>query len=265
MAYTCARLRRLHDGFDGRAGNTYINADRGRSIVLLPPYVTSALAPIHPAGWPFIAGGLVLSLVLGQLWTPLFWLGLLVTAWVAYFFRDPARVTPEGEGIVVSPADGVVQAIAPRRPPPELELGDAPLTCISVFLNILDVHVNRAPVGGRITRLVYHPGKFLNAADDKASESNERQSFRIETEQGQVFGLVQIAGLIARRIVRFVEQGEVVQAGQRVGLIRFGSRCDVYLPDGMAPQVLVGQRAIGGETVLADGRRNQAASGGRRS
>jgi phosphatidylserine decarboxylase len=207
----------------------------------------------------------VLALVLGLLWTPLFWLGLLVTAWVTYFFRDPARVTPEGEGIVVSPADGVVQAIAPRRPPAELELGDAPLTCISVFLNILDVHVNRAPVGGRITRLVYHAGKFLNAADDKASESNERQSFRIETEQGQVFGLVQIAGLIARRIVRFVEQGEVVQAGQRIGLIRFGSRCDVYLPDGMAPQVLVGQRAIGGETVLADGRRNQAASGGRRS
>jgi phosphatidylserine decarboxylase len=223
------------------------------------------LAPIHRAGWPFIAGGLVLSIVLGLLWTPLFWLGLLVTVWLAYFFRDPARVTPEDDGIVVSPADGVVQAIAPRRPPPELELGNAPLTCISVFLNILDVHVNRAPVGGRITRLAYHPGKFLNAADDKASEDNERQSFRIETESGAAVGLVQIAGLIARRIVRFVEQGEVVHAGQRVGLIRFGSRCDVYLPDGMAPQVLVGQRAIGGETVLADGRRNQAASGGRRS
>ncbi len=233
--------------------------------MLLPPYVTNALAPVHREGWPFVVGGLLLSLLLGVLWAPLFWLGLLLTAWVAFFFRDPARVTPEEDGIVVSPADGVVQAIAPRRPPPELQLGDAPRTCISVFLNVLDVHVNRAPVGGRITRLAYHPGKVLNAADDKASDENERQSFRIETDQGQVFGLVQIAGLIARRIVRFVEQGEVVQAGQRVGLIRFGSRCDVYLPDGMAPQVLVGQRAIAGETVLADRRRNQAASGGRRS
>jgi phosphatidylserine decarboxylase len=233
--------------------------------VPLPPYITEALAPVHRAGWPFIAGSLVLSVLLGLLWTPLFWLGLLITAWVAYFFRDPARVTPEGEGIVVSPADGVVQAIGPRRPPPELELGDAPLTCISVFLNVLDVHVNRAPVGGRITRLVYHPGKFLNAADDKASDENERQSFRIETHDGRVVGLVQIAGLIARRIVRFVEQGEVVHAGERVGLIRFGSRCDVYLPAGMAPQVLVGQRAIAGETVLADGRHNQAIGSGRRS
>jgi phosphatidylserine decarboxylase len=233
--------------------------------VPLPPYVTEALAPVHRAGWPFIAGSLALSVLLALLWTPLFWLGLLITAWVAYFFRDPARVTPEGEGIVVSPADGVVQAIAPRRPPPELELGDAPLTCISVFLNVLDVHVNRAPVGGRITRLVYHPGKFLNAADDKASDENERQSFRIETHDGRVVGLVQIAGLIARRIVRFVEQGEVVHAGERVGLIRFGSRCDVYLPAGMAPQVLVGQRAVAGETVLADGRHNQAIGSGRRS
>jgi phosphatidylserine decarboxylase len=233
--------------------------------VPLPPYITEALAPVHRAGWPFIAGSLVLSVLLGLLWTPLFWLGLLITAWVAYFFRDPARVTPEGEGIVVSPADGVVQAIGPRRPPPELELGDAPLTCISVFLNVLDVHVNRAPVGGRITRLVYHPGKFLNAADDKASDENERQSFRIETHDGRVVGLVQIAGLIARRIVRFVEQGEVVHAGERVGLIRFGSRCDVYLPAGMAPQVLVGQRAVAGETVLADGRHNQAIGSGRRS
>jgi phosphatidylserine decarboxylase len=233
--------------------------------VLLPPYVTSALAPVHRAGWPFLAGALAASLVLGLLWTPLLWPGLLLTAWVAYFFRDPVRVTPVDEGIVVSPADGVVQAIAPRRPPPELELGEAPLTCVSVFLNVLDVHVNRAPVGGRITRLVYHPGKFLNAADDKASDENERQSFRIEAEGGAAVGLVQIAGLIARRIVRFVEQGEIVQAGQRIGLIRFGSRCDVYLPDGMAPQVLVGQRAVAGETVLADDRRNRAVSGGRRS
>lgn len=229
----------------------------------LPSYIASALVPIHRAGWPFIAGGLVLSVLLGLLAEPLLWLGLLVTAWITFFFRDPPRVTPQAEGIVVSPADGVVQAISPRRPPAELELGDAPLTCISIFLNVFDVHVNRAPVGGRIVKLAYHPGKFLVAADDKASDDNERQSFRIETLQGEMFGLVQIAGLIARRIVRFVEQGEVVHAGERVGLIRFGSRCDVYLPDGVTPLVLVGQRAIGGETVLADRGRNQPLSGRR--
>jgi phosphatidylserine decarboxylase len=232
--------------------------------VPLPSHIADALVPIHRAGWPFVAGGLVLSLVLGLVAAPLLWLGLLVTAWMAYFFRDPPRVTPEGEELVISPADGVVQAVTPRRPPPELELGELPLTCISVFLNIFDVHVNRAPVGGRIVRLAYHPGRFLNAADDKASDENERQSFRIETAGGDVVGLVQIAGLVARRIVRFVEQGEVVQAGERVGLIRFGSRCDVYLPDGVQPLVLAGQRAVAGETILADGRRNQTLGGGRR-
>jgi phosphatidylserine decarboxylase len=222
------------------------------------------LVPVHRAGWPFVAGGLVVAVVLGLLWGPLFWLGLLVTAWMAYFFRDPPRVTPVGEELVISPADGVVQAVMPRRPPAELELGDTPLTCISIFLNIFDVHINRAPVAGRIVKLAYHPGKFLAAADDKASDENERQSFRIETSQGRAFGLVQIAGLVARRIVRFVEQGEVVEAGERVGLIRFGSRCDVYLPDGVAPLVLVGQRSVAGETVLADSGRS-AVAGGRRS
>jgi phosphatidylserine decarboxylase len=221
--------------------------------------------PIHPAGWPFIAGGLVVTALLGLMFAPLLWLGLLVTAWMAYFFRDPARVTPQGDDLVVSPADGVIQAIAPRRPPPELALGEAPRTCISVFLNIFDVHVNRAPVGGRITRLAHHPGKFSNAAQDKASEDNERQSLRIETAHGDVFGCVQIAGLIARRIVCAVSEGDVVAAGQRIGLIRFGSRCDVYLPDGCAPLVAVGQRAIGGETVFADGRRNHPVRGWRRS
>jgi phosphatidylserine decarboxylase len=223
------------------------------------------VVPIHPAGWPFIAGGLVVAVLLGLIFAPLFWLGLLATAWMAYFFRDPPRVTPQGDDLVVSPADGVIQAIAPRRPPPELALGDAPRTCISVFLNIFDVHVNRAPVGGRITRVSHHPGKFLNAAQDKASEDNERQSLRIETSHGDVFGCVQIAGLIARRIVCAVGEGDVVAAGQRIGLIRFGSRCDVYLPDGCAPLVAVGQRAIGGETVFADGRRNQSVRGWRRS
>ena len=224
-----------------------------------------AAVPIHRVGWPFIGGGLVVAVLLGLLFAPLLWLVLLVVAWMAYFFRDPSRVTPQGDELVVSPADGVVQAITARRPPPELGLGATPRTCISVFLNIFDVHVNRAPIGGRITRLAYHPGKFLNAAQDKASEDNERQSFRIETSQGDVFGFVQIAGLIARRIVCAVSEGDVVNAGQRVGLIRFGSRCDVYLPDGYAPLVAVGQRAVAGETVLADGRRNQPPRGWRRS
>jgi phosphatidylserine decarboxylase len=234
-------------------------------VVDVPDYLQRLIVPVHPAGWPFIAGGLAVTVLLAWLAGPLLWLGLLATAWMTYFFRDPPRVTPQGEELVVSPADGVVQAIAARRPPPELELGDTPRTCISVFLNIFDVHVNRAPVGGRITRLAHHPGKFLNAADDKASDLNERQSFRIETAAGDVFGLVQIAGLVARRIVRSVEPGARVQAGERVGLIRFGSRCDVYLPDGFAPLVAVGQRAVGGETVLADGRRNRPPSSWKQS
>ena len=231
----------------------------------MPDYLRRLIVPVHRAGWPFIAAGLLVTLLLAWLAPPLLWLGLLVTAWMTYFFRDPPRVTPQGEELVVSPADGTVQAIAPRRPPAELELGEAPRTCISVFLNVFDVHVNRAPVSGRITRLAYHPGKFLNAANDKASDLNERQSFRIETAQGEVFGLVQIAGLVARRIVCQVEQGELLHAGDRVGMIRFGSRCDVYLADGMAPMVAVGQRAIAGETVLADGRRNRPPSAWRQS
>jgi phosphatidylserine decarboxylase len=234
-------------------------------VVDVPDYLRRLIVPVHPVGWPFIAGGFAVTVLLAWLTPPLLWLGLLPTLWMTYFFRDPPRVTPQGEDLVVSPADGVVQAIAPRRPPPELELGEAPRTCISVFLNIFDVHVNRAPVGGRITRLAYHPGKFLNAAHDKASDLNERQSFRIETAHGEAFGLVQIAGLVARRIVRFVDEGAMIHAGERIGMIRFGSRCDVYLPDGVAPLVAVGQRAIAGETVLADGRRNRPPSAWRQS
>jgi phosphatidylserine decarboxylase len=231
----------------------------------LPAHLQQVIVPIHPAGWPFIAAGLVAAGLLGLVAAPLFWLGLVVSAWMVYFFRDPPRLTPQGDEIVVSPADGTVQAIAERRPPAELELGDRPRTCISVFLNIFDVHVSRAPVGGRVARLVYRPGKFLNAVHDKASEDNERLSFRLETAQGEVFGLVLIAGLVARRIVCPLAEGAVLHAGERVGLIRFGSRCDVYLPDGVAPLVAVGQRALAGETVLADGRRNQPPSSWRRS
>ncbi len=231
----------------------------------MPEHLKAVLVPIHRAGWPFIGIGLILSILLGLVAQPLLWLGLLVTGWIAYFFRDPPRVTPEGDELVVSPADGSIVAIAPRVPPAELELGDQPRTCISIFLNIFDVHVNRAPIGGRIARMIYRPGKFLNAALDKASEENERQSLRIETAQGEAYGLVLIAGLVARRIVSFVEPGRSVLAGERIALIRFGSRCDVYLPDGITPLVVAGQRAIAGETVLADGRRNQPLRTGRRS
>ncbi len=234
--------------------------------MIIPEHLKGVLTPIHPKGWPFIAASLIISLLLGLASEWLLLLGLLITAWMVYFFRDPPRVTPEGDGIVVSPADGEVQAITKRRPPPEMELGDTPLTCISVFLNVFDVHVNRTPVPGVITKLAYHPGKFLNAALDKASEDNERQSFKIETADGELFGLVQIAGLVARRIVGFVEEGDRLHAGERVGLIRFGSRCDVYLPDGVTPLVAKGQRAVAGETVLADGsRRGDDPSGWRRS
>jgi phosphatidylserine decarboxylase len=188
---------------------------------------------------------------LGFLWKPLFWVGLVATLWCVYFFRDPERVTPTDPGLVVSPADGTVSAVQPRVPPPELGMGTAPLPCVSVFLNVFDVHVNRTPVPGAVLVRAYHPGTFVNAALDKASDENERQSFRIAAAGGREVGVVQIAGLVARRIVGFVESGAVLQPGQRIGLIRFGSRCDVYLPRDVMPLALVGQKAIAGETVLA--------------
>ena len=223
----------------------------------------SVLPPIHRAGWPFIAAFFIGAVLLGWLWEPLFWLGLLATAWCAYFFRDPARVTPDDPALIVSPADGMVVATAERVPPPELELGDQPLPCVGIFMNVFDVHVNRTPAVGTVARLGYHSGKFLNASFDKASDENERQSFRIATPSGREIGLVQIAGLVARRIVAFVREGDVLTAGQRVGLIRFGSRCDVYLPQGVEPLVLVGQRTLAGETVLADLFGNQPRRQGR--
>ncbi|GBD42406.1 Phosphatidylserine decarboxylase proenzyme [bacterium HR39] len=210
------------------------------------------LVPVHREGWPFVALFFALAVVLGFLWKPLFWLGLVATAWCAYFFRDPPRVTPLDPDLVVSPADGVVCAVAPRVPPAELGLGDRPLPCVSIFMNVFDVHVNRTPVPGTVRRSVHHPGRFLNASLDKASEENERRSWLIESERGVEVGLVQIAGLVARRIVPFVEPGTRLAPGERIGLIRFGSRCDVYLPEGTMPCVLLGQRAVAGETVLAD-------------
>ncbi len=216
------------------------------------PMFNSIAFRLHPEGWPFVAGGAVASLLLGWLWAPLGWLGLVVTLWMVYFFRDPERVTPTRPGLIVSPADGLVQMIVPAVPPPELGMDSAPLTRISIFLNIFDVHVNRVPADGTVAALDYRPGLFLNAALDKASEDNERMAVRLKLEDGREVAFVQIAGLIARRIKCTLTQGQSVRAGERYGLIRFGSRVDVYLPPNTAPLVVVGQRAIGGETVLAD-------------
>jgi phosphatidylserine decarboxylase len=213
--------------------------------------IRKQLAPIHPEGYPFIGGFALASLLLFWLAAPLGWLGVVATAWCAYFFRDPRRATPVREGLIVSPADGRISQIAMAPPPAELEMGVAPRPRVSIFMSVFDVHVNRTPVSGQIERIAYRPGKFLNADLDKASEDNERNGFVIRTSAGRI-GMVQIAGLLARRIVCFVREGQTVTAGDRVGLIRFGSRVDVYLPEGTRPAVAEGQTAIAGETVLAD-------------
>lgn len=214
--------------------------------------ITDSLAPVHRDGHKFIAIGLVATLLLFILWAPLGWIAALVTAWVIYFFRDPDRVTPLREGLLVAPADGKVSLIERVRPPAELGLGDEERVRISIFLSVFDVHIQRAPVAGRIVRSLYIPGAFLNAALDKASEENERRSIVIETAAGTKVGVVQIAGLVARRIVTLAAEGDSLGVGERFGLIRFGSRVDTYLPPNAFPAVAVGQRAIGGETVLSD-------------
>jgi len=213
--------------------------------------VRSQLAPIHPEGYPFIGAFALFSLILFWLWTPLGWLGTVLTLWCAYFFRDPVRVTPISDKLVVSPADGRVSLVANAVPPPELALGDRPLPRISIFMSVFDCHVNRSPASGRIERIVYTPGKFLNADLDKASEDNERNALVITGASGRV-GVVQIAGLIARRIVCWVKEGQEIGTGERIGMIRFGSRVDVYLPAGTVPLVSVGQTALAGETVIAE-------------
>jgi len=215
--------------------------------------ITSAFVPIHREGYRFIAifAGLTLFLFWLEVET-LGWIGVVATAWCAYFFRDPERVTPLRAGLVISPADGRISAIEKVVPPPELDLEREPTTRISVFMNVFDVHVNRSPLEAKIAKINYIPGVFLNAELDKASEDNERQAFTLELADGGKLGVVQIAGLIARRIVKFVTEGERLTAGQRIGLIRFGSRVDVYLPKGAAALVAIGQCAIAGETVLAD-------------
>ena len=214
--------------------------------------ITGAFVPIHPEGRKFIIGFAVATVILFLLAAPLGWLALILTLACAYFFRDPERVTLTRAGLVVSAADGRISGVEEVVPPRELALGDAPLTRISVFLSILDVHIVRAPVAGRVIRSAYVPGKFLNAELDKASEENERRAMVVETPKGKTIGVVLIAGLIARRIVTFVGEGTSVAAGERIGLIRFGSRVDVYLPVGTEILVAAGQTAIGGETVLAE-------------
>ncbi len=209
-----------------------------------------SLVPVHREGYRFIAIFAVAAVVLGWLWSPLFYLGIAATVWCAAFFRDPQRVTPVNDDLVIAPADGRVSSISAAVPPRELELGDAPMLRISVFMNVFNCHINRAPVRGRITSIVHRAGKFLNAELDKASADNERNCLLIETERGPV-AVVQIAGLVARRIVCWAKPGEEVVSGERFGLIRFGSRVDVYLPEAARPAVSIGQTAVGGETILA--------------
>jgi phosphatidylserine decarboxylase len=213
--------------------------------------IRSQLAPVHREGLPFIGAFALASLILFWLWSPLGWLGTVVTLWCVYFFRDPERVTPVREGIVVAPADGRVSRVTNAVPPADLNLGERPLPRVSIFMSVFDCHVNRSPVTGKVERIAYHHGAFVSADLDKASEANERNAFLINTGKGKV-GVVQIAGLIARRIVAFVREGATVGAGERIGMIRFGSRVDVYLPEGTKPLVAEGQTAIAGETVLAD-------------
>ncbi|MDE2384376.1 MAG: phosphatidylserine decarboxylase [Alphaproteobacteria bacterium] len=215
--------------------------------------ISSGLAPVHKEGWRFVAIFAAVTLLLFWLaWPALGWLGVVLCLWCAYFFRDPQRVTPLGETLLIAPADGRISAIEQVIPPTELDLPREAMTRISIFMNVFDVHINRAPIKARLTRLTYVPGLFINAELDKASEDNERQALTLETASGQRIGVVQIAGLIARRIVKFVGEGDQLMAGQRFGLIRFGSRVDVYLPRDVAPLVCLGQRSVAGETVLAD-------------
>jgi phosphatidylserine decarboxylase len=213
--------------------------------------IKSVLAPPHRAGYPFILGGIVVAVFGLILWHPLAWLGLIFTLFCLYFFRDPERVPPPRENVFLAPADGLVVSIEPAVPPEELGLGPLPRPRVAIFLSVLDVHVNRMPIAGTVTKIAYRAGTFVNAALDKASEDNERNALAIRLTTGQEIAVVQIAGLIARRILCEVVEGEAVRAGARFGIIRFGSRTDLYLPEGTLPLVAVGQRMIGGETVIA--------------
>src|ERR1700723_1186819 len=210
------------------------------------------IAPLHPDGWKFVAIAVVATLVLFLLWRPAGWLALILTLWIAYFFRDPWRVTPMRAGLIVSPADGIVVSSAPAPPPPEPAMGAGPVTRIGIFLNLFDVHVARAPLAGAIAARHYTPGRFINASLDKASEHNERLALRLSAADGPDVACVLIAGLVARRIVCPLLAGQRVGAGERIGIIRFGSRVDVYVPPPYVPLVALWQRMVAGENVLAD-------------
>jgi phosphatidylserine decarboxylase len=210
------------------------------------------LAPLHPDGFKFVAAGALATLLLFLLWAPAGWIAVVVTGWMVYFFRDPWRVTPTRPGLLVSPADGIVVSVAAATPPPELAMGEVAVVRIGIFLNIFDVHVTRAPVGGRVAAMRYIKGRFVNASLDKASLDNERLAIRIATPEGPDVAFVLVAGLVARRIVCDLYDGQQVAGGQRVGIIRFGSRVDIYCPPPYVPMVVAGQRMVGGETVLAD-------------
>lgn len=212
--------------------------------------IQKSFIPIHDAGWPFIAIFFAVTVVLGYFSVNLFWVGLILTAWCAYFFRDPERVTPVNDDLVISPADGKISHIGKVVPPAELKLGKKPMTRVSVFMNVYNCHVNRAPVRGKITNIIYKKGEFVNAELDKASTDNERNSLIIDAPHGKI-AVVQIAGLVARRIICWAGEGEELTAGERFGLIRFGSRLDVYLPNGATVAVAIGQTATAGETILA--------------
>lgn len=210
------------------------------------------LPPIHPEGWRFVGVFAAVTVLMWMLFKPVGVVCLVLTVWCYFFFRDPLRAVPEGDTLVLSPADGIVSAIAEVVPPKELEIGEEPMTRISIFMSVFSVHVNRAPMSGKITKMFYRPGAFVDVSLDKESENNERQELAMETVTGQKIAFVQIAGLVARRILTFVKEGDQLKAGERFGLIRFGSRLDVYLPKGVAPLVLEGQTAVAGETILAD-------------
>lgn len=224
--------------------------------------ILSVFVPIHREGYRFIGMFAAATLLLFFIATPLGWIGVVLTAWCAYFFRDPQRVTPQREGLVISPADGVVSLIEDVAAPPELDMDGVTMTRVSVFMNVFNCHVNRVPVTGEITKITYIPGKFLNASLDKASEDNERNAVCIKMTDGTDIAIVQIAGLVARRIVCWAAQAQTLRTGERFGLIRFGSRVDVYMPVGTAPLVAVGQTMVAGESVIADLRGDEEARPG---
>ncbi len=210
------------------------------------------MVPLHRSGWMFVSFFAIAAAILGIMWAPLGFIGLLLTAWSIYFFRDPDRVTPMREGVIVSPADGIISKISITRVPEELDMDEDECLCISISLSLFDVHVNRIPINGEVTALKYLPGKFVNTELDKSSEDNERQYVTIKTAQNMLLGVVQIAGVISRRVVCDLTEGQSVKTGDRYGIIRFGSRVNLYLPKEITPLVIEGQRSIGGETVVAD-------------